>query len=103
MATHDYLLLFTNKQVHIVKSPILIASKGKQRERFYAISDFDQDKYKGWTVQYFKGLGSLSEDEYEIMINDPILEQVVLDDSAEDSLNIAFGEDANLRKLWLAK
>lgn len=95
--------LFTDNKIFIVKSPILIAKKGKQIKRFYSLSEYDQAKYKGWSVQYFKGLGGLSEAEYELMIHSPILEKIVLDNDYKKSLNIAFGSDSNLRKIWLAK
>ena len=90
-------------RLNIVKSPILIATKGKQIKRFYSLNDFDQKKYNGWNIKYFKGLGGLPESEYELMINDPILEKVVLDEDAEESLNIAFGNDSQKRKDWLSK
>ena len=89
-------------RLSIVKSPILIAKKGKQIRRFYSLTEYDQSKYKGWTIQYFKGLGGLPASEYELMINSPLMEYISLDDNWASSLHTAFGNDAEIRKIWLA-
>ena len=47
--------------VYRLVSPNVVASKGDKRVHFTTHADFEKvkDKYRGWTVEYMKGLGSL--------------------------------------------
>jgi hypothetical protein len=56
-----------------------------------------------WSIEYNKGLGSLSIDEYDLMINNPVAEVIQFDSEAQKSLEIAFGKDSSPRKEWLLK
>jgi len=88
----------------LIKSPIVIAKKGKSIKRFYDLKDFENEGLDtSWNIEYNKGLGSLSVEEYDLMINNPVTEVLRFDDSANDSLETAFGKNPIPRKLWLMK
>ncbi len=96
--------LFDEERIVMIKSPIVIAKNGKKTQRFYDLKDFKRAKLSdAWTIQYNKGLGSLSLDEYELMINDPVSETIRYDSEAGMSLETAFGKDSAPRKEWLLK
>ena len=102
------LLLFFNNwpeliENHIVcrsMSPILIASKGKQKEVFYKLEDYRlrQKELKTWSVKYTKGLGGLSPAEYKDMMRNPKFIFFHLDDMADAMFRKWFGKDADVRK-----
>lgn len=93
--------LFDKGIIKILKSPIVIARKGKELKRFYSMKDYDSTLYKDWKIQYNKGLGSLSEEEYEYMINKPIFDTVSFTKESTDALDMAYGNDSQKRKEWL--
>lgn len=96
--------LFDDGRVVLIKSPIVIARKGKDIERFYSLEDFRNSGVDNtWNIEYNKGLGSLSVEEYELMINSPVTDPIAWDDSAKKSLTTAFGKDSAPRKEWLMK
>ena len=102
------LLLFFNNwpeliENHIVcrsMSPILVASKGKQKEVFYKLEDYRlrQKELKTWSVKYTKGLGGLSPAEYKDMMRNPKFIFFHLDDMADAMFRKWFGKDADVRK-----
>ena len=102
------LLLFFNNwpeliENHIVcrsMSPILIASKGKQKEVFYKLDDYraKQKELKTWSIKYTKGLGGLSPAEYKDMMQNPKFMYFHLDHTADTMFRKWFGKDADVRK-----
>lgn len=96
--------LFDEERLLFIKSPIVIAKKKKQVKRFYDLKDFRDAKLDSeWNIEYNKGLGSLSIEEYDLMINDPVIEVVKYDDNATKALETVFGKDSLPRKKWLMK
>lgn len=93
--------LFTQKRIYRLVPPLYYCTKGNQSKLFYSPTDFEKFDSKGWDVQYFKGLGSMPEEVYSEVVNDPVLECIVLDDVKK--LAMAFGDDANLRKDWMTR
>lgn len=93
--------LFEQKRIYRLLSPLYYCTKGKQTKTFQTIEEFNQFDSKGWDVQYFKGQGSMPEEVYAEVVNNPMLECVVLDDVKK--LTMAFGDDANARKEWMTK
>lgn len=56
-------LLKNTDFVQCLTTPIVIASKGKQKNLIYSMSEYnkwkeDHEKEKGWKIQYYKGLGT---------------------------------------------
>lgn len=90
--------LLAEKRIHITRSPIMISSNGKDTKWFYTYEEANdfKTKCKGYSHRYIKGLGSLTEEEYDRVINIPVLDTVTVDDVAY--FQIMFGGDATLRK-----
>lgn len=88
-------------------TPILKATKGKKIQNFYtqpAFEDWAQahNGAKGWTVKYYKGLGTSTAQEAKEYFKD--FKQVLYhwDDKSKDSIDLAFnGDRADDRKAWL--
>ena len=96
--------LFEEERVLLIKSPIVIAKKGKAVKRYYDLADFTNAKLDtNWRIEYNKGLGSLSVEEYDLMINEPVTEVIEFDSGAIPSLETAFGKNSLPRKQWLMK
>jgi DNA gyrase/topoisomerase IV subunit B len=63
-------------------------------------------KSSNYEVSYFKGLGSCGKEAWNYMINDkPNLVKLTVQDaqSAKDILKMAFGDDPDARKKWIAE
>ena len=85
-------------------SPIIGISKGKRKKLFYDIEKWkkQQHKYKDWKFEYYKGLGSLDDAEYNEMINNPTKVIITLDNDHKESLDLAFNKKrTDDRKEWL--
>jgi DNA topoisomerase-2 len=96
--------LFKEGRVFIVRCPIMKCTKGKEIQRFYNLDSYVKAKIDStWKINYLKGLGSLTPEEYELMVNHPVLEKVSYDIDAPKYLDIAFGPDSEKRKVWLDK
>jgi len=97
--------LFENNMIEVLRSPIVIATKGKDIQRFYTMDEYlaNHKKLSGYAIKYNKGLGSLSVDEYDIMINQPVVDVITLDDEALENLEMVFGDDVEPRKVWLSE
>lgn len=95
--------LFTNGHVFRVETPLIIAKKGKEEKRYYSLDEFGKDKLdEKWNIEYFKGLGSLSTDEYRLAINQPRLLRIEANSPSDfKKLDMAFGPDADVRKTWM--
>ena len=95
--------LLTERRIKITRSPIMISSNGKQSKWFYTYheaNDFKQDS-KGYNHRYIKGLGSLTEIEYDRIINDPVWDTVTVDDAS--FFQLMFGNESDLRKEFMIK
>jgi DNA gyrase/topoisomerase IV subunit B len=90
--------LLKEKRVHITRSPIMISSNGKDTKWFFTYEEANEFKQscKGYTHRYIKGLGSLTENEYDRVINTPVLDTVTVDDA--QYFKVMFGNDVTLRK-----
>ena len=95
--------LFHNGHVYRVETPLVVAKKGKQEKIFYTLDEFKAAGLDGWATEYYKGLGSLDEDRYREVINNPRLIKITANDPKDmDWLDLAFGDDADARKEWLS-
>ena len=90
--------LLSEKRIHITRSPIMISTNGKDVKWFFTYAEANEFKStcKGYNHRYIKGLGSLTEQEYDRVINNPVLDTVTIDDASY--FQIMFGGDAQLRK-----
>jgi len=93
-------------RIEILRSPIIIARKqGEENVCFYTLAEYDevQEEYTEWNIKYVKGLGGLTEDEYDFMINSPRIDTVKMGEDGQLALEMAFGKDVEGRKKWLIR
>jgi DNA gyrase/topoisomerase IV subunit B len=88
-------------------APNVVASKGKQRIHFTTMSDYEKvkDKYKGWTIEYMKGLGSMSKYDWEMILSGKTntLIPIVDDGYLTEVFELLFGNNSDVRKSWLTQ
>ena len=90
-----------NGYVSIVRSPIMISTSGKDVKWFYTYDEarIFKEESKGYKHRYIKGLGSLETDEYSVIVNDPVLDVVSIDD--ESYFEMMFGKESDKRKEFM--
>ena len=92
--------LLLENRVQITRTPIMISTKAKDVKWFYTYEDAQEfKKNSGYHHRYIKGLGSLTEDEYHIIINKPEYDTVTVDDASV--FQMMFGKDSSLRKEYM--
>jgi DNA topoisomerase-2 len=93
--------LLKERKVKITRTPIMISSKGKDVKWFYTYEDATAFKNNDstWKHRYIKGLGSLTEEEYDVIINKPVYDTVTVDDVS--MFQMMFGKDSALRKQFM--
>jgi DNA topoisomerase-2 len=94
--------LLADGRIRITRTPIMISTKGKETSWFYTYKEaeeFKKDVTNGYAHRFIKGLGSLEESEYSVILNDPTMDQVTVDD--EGLFEVMFGSDSSLRKKFM--
>lgn len=91
--------------VYRLLAPNVCAVKGKKRLHFPTRNEYEKVKgrYKGYTINYYKGLGSMVKADWEMILSgktDTYI-PVVDDGKMGDTLKLLFGPDADERKRWL--
>lgn len=94
-----------NGRLSILITPLVSAEIKNKRKYFYSLGDWSTfeksgEVYKG--ARYLKGLGSLSVQDWEVVMAERQMFQVRIDRSAGKYMDIAFGPSADRRKKWLA-
>lgn len=93
--------------VYRLVAPNVVLSKGSKRVHFSNRRDYEskKGKYKGWTSEYFKGLGSMWKEDWEMILNeqsDTLIPIQDTDGSMQTTLNLLFNDNlADARKEWL--
>lgn len=91
--------------VHRLVAPNVCLVKGKERIHFPSrdVYEKSKDKYKGYTVNYYKGLASMSQQDWEMILSGKTntLVPIVDEGKIKDTLKLLFGPDADVRKEWL--
>jgi DNA gyrase/topoisomerase IV subunit B len=84
-------------------TPLVACDFGKTRKYFYSLEDFSNfiKTNKVTNINYLKGLGSLSIQDWEQVMKNKTMFQIIKDRSSSKFLDIAFGESADKRKKWL--
>jgi DNA gyrase/topoisomerase IV subunit B len=84
-------------------TPLVVCDDGKTRKYFQTLKEFEEfsktRKLSG--VIYLKGLGSLCIEDWQWVMTNKTLFQIIDDRSAKKFLEIAFGESSAKRKFWL--
>lgn len=93
--------IFEQGKIKIFRTPIMISTKNDKTKWLYSYDDAHvfKDTHRDWKNRYIKGLGLLTEEEYNSVINDPVYDVISLDDI--DSLEMMAGKDSNLRKKFM--
>ncbi|TFG98344.1 hypothetical protein E4H12_06270, partial [Candidatus Thorarchaeota archaeon] len=91
--------------VYRLVAPNICLVKGKQRLHFPTRAEYEnvKDKYKGYEVRYYKGLGSMVPMDWEMVLSgktDTMI-PIVDDGKIKPTLKLLFGDDADARKEWL--
>jgi len=91
--------------VHRLVAPNVCAVKGKRRIHFPTRAEYEKvkNKYKGYTIEYYKGLGSMDKADWEMILSGKTNTLIPIVDAGEmtTTLELLFGPDANARKEWL--
>jgi DNA topoisomerase-2 len=102
--------MFDRKMIYKVETPIVVAipkQKSKKKLLFYSQTEWSkfeaEANLKDYEVKYKKGLAALVDDEYQDIINNPRLTLITKDGLSENSLDIWFGKNSDLRKTELLK
>lgn len=96
--------LFEEGKICLLKTPLYIAEKDKQKTYLYTQKEYDDGKFKTWKVSYFKGLAGLSVEDWDYFLNkNPQFVEVTLTDKTPAFIEMVFGGDADKRKEWLTK
>ncbi|GKY99436.1 hypothetical protein MPSEU_000898200 [Mayamaea pseudoterrestris] len=94
-------------------TPIVKASKGKQTKTFFTLPEYEEwmettgNNGKGWTIKYYKGLGTSTSTEAKEYFSNLDLHEVhfarmSIDPTGSDLIDMVFKKDrANDRKDWL--
>lgn len=93
--------LLDERRVKITRTPIMISSNSSEVKWFYTYEEATEFKTNNsnWKHRYIKGLGSLTEEEYDRIINEPVYDTVTVDDAS--IFQMMFGKDSNLRKEFM--
>jgi len=93
--------LFEEGRVHMTRTPIMISTKGDKTQWFYSYADAKKFKASntGWKHRYIKGLASLTEEEYDSIINQPQLSTIAID--KPEWFEVMMGDSSEPRKQWL--
>ena len=88
-------------------SPIIIATKGTEKKKYYTMKEFEKDEKKlgsGWKIKYCKGLGGLNDAETREMMRQPIFHTFTKDEMADSMLRRWFAKGiASERKDMMKK
>ena len=85
-------------------APNVCAKKGKQRRHFPSRAEYEKvrTKYQNWTITYYKGLGSMAKQDWEMILdNQDTFIPIIEDGHMADVLELLFDKDAGPRKEWL--
>ena len=94
--------LFEQQRILFAKTPQIISTKGNETIWSYDQEEFETKTFSGnWEHRYIKGLGSLSEDEYEKVLIEPTFDVVDVGENANELFEMLYGKDSQLRKDWL--
>ncbi len=91
--------------VYRLNAPNICLVKKQRRVHFSNRDDYEAVKHKydnSWEVKYYKGLGSMTSADWEMVLrNDSTLIPIVDDGTLQDTLDLLFGKDSSARRDWL--
>jgi DNA gyrase/topoisomerase IV subunit B len=95
--------IIEDKRLYRIITPLVSCEAGKEKKYFFTFEEFQEfsTKNRVTNVKYLKGLGSLSLKDWEFVMENKTLFSIINDRSASKFLDIAFGDSAKKRKVWL--
>lgn len=91
--------------VHRLVAPNVCAVKGNKRIHFSTREEYEAvaHKYKGYQISYFKGLGSMNKQDWEMCLANPATWIPITDSDHQlaSVLKLLFSDDSADRKIWL--
>lgn len=97
------LLVFANNWPELFKhniicrsiSPIIIATKGKDEQKFYSMEDYvaNEKKLRGYTIKYCKGLSGLNQKQTREMYHEPRYQYFKKDTICDEVMKNWFDKD----------
>lgn len=90
--------------LYIFDTPLIIASKGKNKKYWYNedYSDFVAEDYKGWEITRAKGLAALKRDDWRHVLENPKATPITDDGELKQALKLLFDDKlADDRKEWI--
>lgn len=89
-------------RIQILDTP-LVSVGDKSKKYFYSLEDFKKSPNRDKNnVRYLKGLGSLSLDDWEFVMQNKKIKTVMEDKKTKFHLDMAFGKSSESRKKWLS-
>lgn len=92
--------------VYRMTAPNVCLVKGKKRIHFTRRAQYEavKEKYKGYEVHYYKGLGSMSKEDWDMCLSGETetIIPIVNDGQLNNILNLLFSDNADARKKWLS-
>ena len=93
--------------VGFMNTPIIKARKGSQEKLFYNDAEYNSwkaDEPKGWTIKYYKGLGTSTGKEFKEYFQHKKFVMFSYDETAKDVIDMVFNKKrADDRKTWLGQ
>lgn len=94
-----------NPFIYRLLAPNVVVSKKDKRIHFVTHEQYEKqkNKYAGWTVDYMKGLASMTQVDWEMILsgkNDTLI-PIVEDGKIKDTLELLFSSNIENRKKWL--
>jgi len=95
--------IIDKKMLYFLETP-LISTGDKSKSYFYSLDEFKEAsvKKKFTNVRYLKGLGSLSLEDWDYVMKNRRVINIVRDKKSSHFLDMAFGKSADARKIWLS-
>jgi topoisomerase-4 subunit B len=95
--------IIDKKMLNFLETP-LVSSGDRTKQYFYSLNDFKEstDRKKLQNIRYLKGLGSLSLEDWEHVMKNKRVINIIRDKKSTELLEMAFGKSSDLRKLWLS-
>ena len=101
--------------ISFMNTPIMRATKGQQKRLFYHQGEYDSWKsaatetdidasgsVKGWTIKYFKGLGTSTSAEFKEYFANKKVVDFTYDEKSDDAIDMVFNKKRpDDRKVWL--
>jgi DNA gyrase/topoisomerase IV subunit B len=91
-------------KLNILITPLASIDVNSKRQYFYSLEEFGAYEKAGnkmSNVRYLKGLGSLSIQDWEVVMSERAMFKIKNDRSSGKYIDIAFGLNSNKRKKWL--